>query len=385
MHPVVAITEPPLAPARAVSDPAITEVIDLDTGEFLNSVQFISGHLYQALIEERGKIVTRMMAGVPRFVCSTCHVPVYLVSRPEQHVFYFRHRHEDGSCPAETRSPLTYEEICARKYHGLRESEPHKRVKALILRSLDADPSFSNIASERNWRSAIRTGAYRRPDVQATDGTGKFAFEVQLSTTFLSVVVGRREFYRQEGALLIWIFGGFDPEYRLLTTDDLLFSNNSNVFVVDEATASLSERTGALHLRCHYRRPIRDGDVIKDCWDEQVVPFRDLLQDREGQRAYLFDYSGEEASLRQEIEKEAVQRIESLEDLDRRDLFEFWITHGRHFRHTPENRASWESLRARFSARGINLPTYPDHDSEFAAMRCTAHRGALQLCGNSTR
>ncbi|WP_447954223.1 DUF6035 family protein [Sphingopyxis chilensis] len=100
--------------------------------------------------------------------------------------------------------------IRARKYHGLRESEPHKQLKAMLLRCLDADPSFSDIATEQHWKSSTREKAYRRPDVQAEDSSGKIAFEVQLSTTFLRVVVGRRDFYREESALLIWLFRGFE-------------------------------------------------------------------------------------------------------------------------------------------------------------------------------
>ena len=46
--------------------------------------------------------------------------------------FFFRHKTEDGSCPAKTRGTLSEEEIRARKYHGLRESEAHKRIKQLI-------------------------------------------------------------------------------------------------------------------------------------------------------------------------------------------------------------------------------------------------------------
>jgi hypothetical protein len=363
-----AITESALGPARAVASPAIAEVIDLDTGEVVDAVRFITAFRYQHLIEERGEIVARMMAGTPRFACSTCHVPVYLVSRPEQHIFYFRHRHEDGSCPAQTRSPLTAEDICARKYHGLRESAPHKAIKALILRSLDADPAFDGILTERNWRSSDGTGSYRRPDVQAQHASGRMVFEVQLSTTFLSVVVGRREFYRREEALLVWVFGAFDPAYRLLTTDDLLFSNNSNIFVVDEETTRISEEQRAFHLRCHYRRPVRDDGRLTDCWEERIVAFANLEQDRAGQRVFAVDYAGEEAALHEAIAAQKVAAAAVLDHADRQDFLEFWLAHGRGFTHTPETRAIRRQLRARFAARGIDLPLYPDLDAEMATM-----------------
>jgi hypothetical protein len=67
----------------------------------------------------------------------------------------------------------------------------------------------------------------RQPDVQVTGPLGRAAFEVQLSITLLDVVTGG-SFYRQEHALLGWIMGSFDPGYRQLTTDDLLFSNRTS-------------------------------------------------------------------------------------------------------------------------------------------------------------
>jgi competence CoiA-like predicted nuclease len=183
-----------------------------------------------------------MKGDQPAFACALCATPVYIVSSPEKR-FFFRHRTEDGSCPAQTRSSLTQAEIRSRKYHGLRESEAHKRIKRLIERSLVADPLFQteSIRQERRWRSRHDPALWRQPDVQAICGGGCLAFEAQLSTTFLNVVVERRMFYREEGALLIWILGQLNPDCRRLTTDDLLFSNNSNILVVDEETTRLSE------------------------------------------------------------------------------------------------------------------------------------------------
>lgn len=365
------ITVSPLAFAKAVSDPAIKEVIDLDTGNFLETTSLISSQRVQSLVEERVDIVARMTRGQPRYVCSLCHVPVYLVSQSQEHRFFFRHRHEDGSCPAQTRCPLTEDQIRARKYHGLRESEPHKRVKSLIVESLEADAAFSEILTERNWRRQSGVG-FRRPDVQAKHGSGQIAFEVQLSTTFLNVVVGRREFYREEGGLILWVFASFDPDYRLLTTNDLLFSNNSNVFVVDDETKSVSRETGIFHLRCHFREPLRNCDVVKDRWVEQIVPFHELVQDRENQRVFFFDYATAEAALMDEIHQEQ-KALEAQAQAKNRLAFEkFWLIHGgRQFKHTPENRIAWSELQDRFTAHNLALPDYPDSDQEFAAMLFT--------------
>ncbi|MDH8399264.1 hypothetical protein QIG82_27740, partial [Klebsiella pneumoniae] len=72
----------------------------------------------------------------------------------------------------------------------------------LIERSLSADVSFApeSIVQETRWRATSDPKTWRQPDVQAAREGQRFAFEVQLSTTFLGVVVERRIFYREEGA-----------------------------------------------------------------------------------------------------------------------------------------------------------------------------------------
>jgi hypothetical protein len=134
-----------------------------------------------------------MYAGKPRLVCSICHTPVYIVASTCK-AFFFRHRSENGSCPAVTRSFETQDEIRARQYAGVQESEAHRRLKRLLLRSISADQAFSELAEEKTWRATTGIAALRRPDVSCSFGELRLAFEAQLSTTFLSVVIGRRTF-----------------------------------------------------------------------------------------------------------------------------------------------------------------------------------------------
>ncbi|MES2988707.1 MAG: DUF6035 family protein [Pseudomonadota bacterium] len=361
------VTKGGLEPADAVQKPKIAEVIDLDDGTYFDAVPFIESHQHQDFMKARNTVLERMKERNPHYACALCTVPVYLVANPKKR-FFFRHRIEDGSCPAETRNILTEEQIRARKYHGLRESAPHKRIKELIARSLKCDPAFGPPEQEKTWRSIHDPAAYRRPDVQVDSKQGKLAFEAQLSTTFLSVVVGRRMFYRDEGALLVWIFGSFDPDYRRLMTDDILFPNNSNLFVVDEETATISETRGRFHLRCHYRAPVREASVLRDEWRTEIVAFADVTQDRLGQRAFAYDYDGEEAALRAQIRAESAQVEAERARLDRGDFFEFWCEHGRSFRHTEENRGTWVQLRERVERYGASLPEYPDADAEIRAL-----------------
>ncbi len=361
------VTVDPLAYATPVDDPEIVEIHNLDEGAFFKAKEFIGGHLYQDLVSARLRIRERLSGGTPQFACAWCGTPAYIVATPEKH-FFFRHIVEDGSCPAETRNGLTEDEIRARKYHGLRESGAHLRIKALIERCLIADPDFHTIFQERMWRSARNPRAWRQPDVQATSGNHRFAFEVQLSTTFLDVVVGRRVFYRGEGAQLIWVLGHFSPEYRRLTTDDLLFSNNSNVFVVDEETTRLSEAGGKFQIRCFHRRPFRSRDGLVDKWQEEIVPFSDLTFEQDAQRAFYFDYGDAARILLQEIEQERAERRSIADEELRKTFFDFWREAGTDFDHSPESFDQWNALRSELRKRNVVMPIVPNEDSDLRAL-----------------
>lgn len=361
----------PLSQARCVADPAIKDVIDLDAGQEWRVAAFIEQHNYADLVCERGKILSRVQRREARMICSMCHIPVHLICQTDRSGFFFRHIKEDGSCPAKTQSGLSEEQIRARKYHGLRESEPHKRIKALILRSLDADSAFRNTEPEKKLKGKVDPSRFRRPDVQTEHDSGRIVFEVQLSTTFLSVVVGRRDFYRDERALLVWVMGSFDPAYRLMTTDDLLFSNRSNIVVVDEETTRLSVSRGQFHVRCHFRKPVRDEFGVTDSWAEEIVPFSALQQDRQSQQAFYFDFDAAYDELHRIVMAERQAAVEAEIAGDREALFRFWKTHGHGFRHTRENRALWNDLQDRLAQWEIYLPQWPDSDLKFEAMLST--------------
>ena len=170
------ITIDPLTPATPVRSPEIVEVLNRDDGTLATATDLIAGHIYQDLISMRVQVRERLSSN-PQFTCALCGTPAYIVSTPGKR-FFFRHIVEDGSCPAITRSELTRDEIRARKYHGLRESLAHQRLKTLIERSLAANPAFHTILQEKVWRSARNPKARRQPDVQATSMAGRIAFEV---------------------------------------------------------------------------------------------------------------------------------------------------------------------------------------------------------------
>ncbi|NEJ95965.1 DUF6035 family protein [Rhizobium ruizarguesonis] len=350
------VTIDPLASAVAVENPAIAEILDLKSGELLDAATFISARRYDRLVAERVSI-RESFSSKPRFGCGLCATPVYLVASHQKR-FFFRHSREDGSCPSITRSELSRDEIRALKYAGQRESLAHQRIKDRIVRSLQSDPANSEILIERQWRSARDGESRRQPDVQAVTSFGRIAFEAQLSTTFLDVVTGRRSFYRDEGALLVWVMAGFEPTYRRMTTDDLLFSNNSNILVVHEEAARLSEQSGVFQIRAHYRIPELVAGELRDRWASEIVAFRDLTVDRNTQTAWFFDYNGEATRLLEDQAQLALGRDDDL----RKRIIAFWMS--RH-QQTPEpvsREADWQRLLAELSERGVTPPRSDRYD-----------------------
>lgn len=359
-------TVDPLAWAVAVTKPEIDEVRNPRTGLVLDVRRLIRAFRYERAVLLRQKLKSLVKRGEVRLVCATCGVPVYLACSTSKR-FFFRHRHEDGSCPAVTRTDFSEADIRAMKYRGAQESEAHKRIKALLLRSLSADPRFNDVASEKTWKACEGLSGLRRPDVSARTDSDRLAFEVQLSTTFMDVVLGRKEFYRAEGAALVWVLPSFHPNYRRMTDDDILFGNNSNVFVVDESTAAASEAAGAFIMTCWYRKPLIRGDMIVDEWVERTICWDEITIDTDRQTVTAFDYAQEAAMLREQIKAAHLERIAAAEAAarqvreDRENELRQQVLRLVLDGDSPLQNAEWRRLNYRLVILGCGLEgDYPD-------------------------
>ncbi|MFZ6641774.1 hypothetical protein ACO0LL_18695 [Undibacterium sp. TC4M20W] len=173
----------------AVEDPGIPEVLDLSCGLHMSAHQVI-GTDYEKLIQLRMKIKERLKNGMPLYTCSVCGIAVSLLRNKMSRHFLFRHLKEDGWCPQISRDELSREEINSRKYNGAKESALHGRMKSLVAQSLAADKEFSDIKVEERWMGSLSC-EWRQPDICATYRGTKIVFEIQLSTTYLDVIVER--------------------------------------------------------------------------------------------------------------------------------------------------------------------------------------------------
>lgn len=327
----------PLAQAIPAKELKIFEILDCDTGEFIDSRKFIRGHRYGEIFNPRHEIRERWKTDKPKFVCSDCNVAISLLAGVERNWFFFRHLTEDGRCAAKTRGGMNQKQINAIRYDSVVESEPHKRFKQLMYDCLCADESFSDAKIEKVRTSTSKKGKRRRPDASAIRDALLHAFEVQLSSTFFDVVLERQSFYRDEGAILVWVLPDFDPSDRTMMEDDIFFHNNCNVMVLNEAIATKSISEGKLHFGCWYRFPCAEDIKYCEEWKYKTVPFDALKIDIQRQRAFYFDYDVEKEAVNKLIaERESAEqkiRVEKQVQKRRgqlRDRFEeFWLEHAR--------------------------------------------------------
>lgn len=315
----------------------------VDTGEH-HQVATVLGTDFAELVKLRMAISTGLHKNQPLYRCSICSVPVYICRTKNEQRFFFKHRHEDGNCPAITRGSLDQRELDARKYNGAKESTLHVNMKNWIVECLTADGRFEDIRQESRWIGPL-TGAWRRPDVSAKFNGIPIAFEVQLSTTYLNVIAERRLFYLEQGGLLFWIFAVFDSEHRRMTEEDVFYNNNQNAFIVNADTLVQSLANKEFILECVWAEPTKGGGT--SAFHRKRISFHDLTLEKDSQRAYYYDFDGAKQKLSEDANIVA-QRL--------RDDFETWCGACGYY---SENRdAEWAEFKRRFHPFGFAFPRY---------------------------
>lgn len=327
----------------SVIDPAVTEVMVVDTGQHV-PVTTVLGTNYAELMKLRMDVRTALHQDRPMYRCSICSAPVHICRTENEQRFYFKHRPGELNCPAITRDGLNQKELDARKYNGAKESTLHLTMKNWIVECLTADGRFENIRQESRWAGPL-TGEWRRPDVSATFNGTPIAFEVQLSTTYLNVIAERRMFYLEQGGLLFWIFAVFDSEHRRMTEDDVFYNNNQNAFLVNAQTTEDSLARKEFMLECVWAEPTKNGGT--SAFHRKRVSFHDLTLEPNTQRAFFYDFD----SARQKLADASNQAAQAL-----RDDFEAWCGASGY---SSENRdAEWDAFKRRFHPYGFTFPRY---------------------------
>ena len=325
-------------PVGVAEDPAIDEVQDCKTGTLVSASSVLPLD-NEKLHLMRREILDAIDAGSPLYRCSYCGSPVLLrlECTKNRTGLHFKHRYGDGDCVAKTHRGLTEEQINALKYNGLKEGSLHIETKHLLVDSLKSDSRFSDIEIQKTVKSSDGD-KWRWPDVSAIWMGKLVAFEIQLATTFLSVIRERERFYRSQGMRLLWVFRMFDTSLRPAAIDDIFMGNNRNAFVVSPDTRDKSIADKAMTLECNWPEPKVEGGNYQETWQRQMIRFDQIQTDAEG-REWFFDCDGARQKLRPMLLKRQIR--------DYCVRFELLLVE------TYE--AEWNLLRAPATAAGFDI------------------------------
>ena len=175
---------------------------------------------------------------------------------------FFSHLRDSDDCDYKTTTGRTRREINREKFARCNEGERHKFLKAEIAKYLEKTEGVTDVRTENTVKGNHPILRWRRPDVIVNYCGQEVVFELQLSTTFVSVIAERDLFYRLNKKHIIWV-SNFDEqgEHVDLTNmmvKDIYYNNRMNLFIFDLDAQRRSEELGELVLKCNWLKP--DGD-----------------------------------------------------------------------------------------------------------------------------
>jgi hypothetical protein len=234
-----------------------------------------------------------------RFICSVCKGSLYIRGGvgEDKRQLHFVHKPSETECPQKSSVIfLSKAYINALKFGKNNESDLHKELKLFIAKSLleneQNNKGVFNVEVEKREYHESVSKDYHIPDVKSHYYEKRIAFELQLSTTFLHEIVKREIFYRDKKSMyLIWIFSTIqtkDPNtqeefensdlYKKFTSKDIIYSNYSNVFVINKESMNRSIDEKDLVLRCWYK--------LGESWENEYVTLSDLKLEEETGKIY---------------------------------------------------------------------------------------------------
>ena len=276
----------------------IEEILDVETGEIIFSEDFFKQD-EAIIILARQALEISIQSDIPKYKCIFCEQNIKITGRrifeKNKTIYFFAHFKDSDDCPIKTNVGLGFDEILAKKYQGLKESELHGRLKNFIAQRLEdknaIQKGFKNVLIEKQFKNREISEHWRRPDVKTTFNDKSLVFELQLSTTFLSVIVGREAFYRKHQTFIIWVFAGLDEreDWQKLMEKDIYYAHKRNVFLLDKHAEKLSDEKGELVLHCFWQTPEIINGKVKITWHKKFITLDELTYNTEIYDAYYYN------------------------------------------------------------------------------------------------
>lgn len=265
----------------------------------------------------RTAIEMAIQEGKPKLVCLYCKQAVGLRGKNVKTQYYFTHLKDSDDCVIKTLHTLSEDEVKRIKYNGSKESPVHIELKNFIGDQLALEPDVDSVQVDKVYRDKPTDREWKKPDVLAKYKNMPIAFELQLTTTFLSVIVSRTMFYQQHNVYLIWVFADFSIESELqkFTEKDVFYNNNYNVYVLDEAAQAASVESGRLKVTCYFKEFFTKGDQLDSSWRKQIIGLDELkfksypttvcFHDSEKQQQEVIELIEQQRKLREEQKRES--------------------------------------------------------------------------------
>ena len=235
----------------------IDTVIDLENDKEIFAKQFFS-QPESLIFKKRTELEKAIYLHRPLYVCKYCAQMVKISGRKTERGMarFFSHLRDSDDCDYKTTTGRTRREINREKFARCNEGERHKFLKAEIAKYLEMTNGVTDVRTENTVKGNHPILRWRRPDVIANYRGQEVVFELQLSTTFVSVIAERDLFYRLNQIYIIWI-SNFDEqgEHVDLTNmmvKDIYYNNRMNLFIFDLDAQRKSEELGELVLKCNW-------------------------------------------------------------------------------------------------------------------------------------
>jgi competence CoiA-like predicted nuclease len=277
-----------------------------DTGEYYTSEELI-GTDKIVQFKLRHEIEQKIQKSNSKYVCAICRQPVKLRAG-EHNRFYFAHLKDSDDCPIKTDTKYTKREWEAIKYHGAKEGPKHKKLKRMLYDILKNDERFTDIKIEKAVKDIDVIIRWKKPDIQCNYKNKKCIFEIQISHTFLSVIVARELFYQDNEMPLFWIFDYFEPEpdYIKVFQGDIFFHNNCNLMVLNDEVYEYSIKNKRVHFKTYWLEPYISNRQIFQKWNCKIIDFDKITFDEKKSRAYYYDYERNLKLQNYELRKELI-------------------------------------------------------------------------------
>jgi len=288
----------------------IKRLRDLHDGKILDADKWLDTLKESEQFKLRRQLKREYKEEAAHIVCEICGSPVYLAGSLNQEL-YFKHWRELGDCPIKTKGKYSQRDIDRMRFNGAKESRPHIEIKEHLYKYLSIDSACSDVKKEEVIKSEDVVGWWKKPDLSLIFKNMKVVIEIQLSTTYIDVIVERDLFYEKNKIFIMWVFDEKEISRFRFTEKDIFYDNNRNAFLITSETKILSEKSNKLKLLCYYQKPFIENGEIRNEWRKEIISVDELKFDREKYKAYYFNYNEEIDTIKKDILLKLIEEFES--------------------------------------------------------------------------